>query len=198
MRIAIVEDDPILIESLQLLLSKQDGLTVVGAYRSAEKVLTSLKAVCPEILLTDLRLPRMSGIELIRKAKEIMPGLDIVAHMIFEDAESVFPAIKAGASGYLLKGSHPREIIDAMNKLRNGGATMSPALARKIIREFMYNGRDGGDLLSGHQYVVLRRIAEGLTCKEISDYSGSMSPDEVRTCIKNIYEKIRDNAAQAS
>ena len=136
MRLVIVEDDPILLESLKLLLSGEAGLTVAGAFGNAEDALRSLKKAAPEVMLADLGLPGMSGIELIKKAKEEMPQLEIMAHTVFEDRENVFSAIKAGASGYILKGSSPREIVEAIHEINKGGAPMSPKIARKVIHEF--------------------------------------------------------------
>ena len=113
MKLIIVEDDPILLESLKLLLSGETGISMVGAYGNAEDALRALNTVRPEVMLADLGLPGMSGIELIRRAKEEMSQLEIMAHTVFEDRENVFSAIKAGASGYILKGSSPREIVEA-------------------------------------------------------------------------------------
>ena len=110
MRLVIVEDDPLLLENLTLLLSGEGGITVAGSYRSAEEALKLFRSAKPEVMLTDIGLPGMSGVELIKKAKEAMPRLEIMAHTVFEDRENVFSAIKAGASGYLLKGSSPREM----------------------------------------------------------------------------------------
>ncbi len=135
MRLIIVEDDPLLLENLTLLLSGEEGLAVVGSYRSAEDALRGLRNAKPELMLTDLGLPGMSGVDLIKRAKEEIPSLEIMAHTIFEAREMVFPAIKAGASGYILKGSSPREIIESIHELYKGGAPMSPKIARKIINE---------------------------------------------------------------
>src|SRR5512141_2586020 len=140
MRLVIVEDDPMLLENLTLLLRGEEGITVSGAYRSAEDAMKSLRNASPEVMLTDLGLPGMSGVELIKKAKEEMPEMEIMAHTVFEDREKVFSAIKAGASGYILKGSSPREIIESIHALYKGGAPQSPKIARKIIHEFQDEG----------------------------------------------------------
>jgi two-component system NarL family response regulator len=136
MRLIIVEDDPILLESLKLILGGEAGITVAGAFGSAEEALRALGKSSPEVMLTDLGLPGMSGIELIKKAKDDMPSLEIMTHTVFEDRENVFAAIKAGASGYILKGSSPREIVEAIHEIHKGGAPMSPKIARKVIHEF--------------------------------------------------------------
>jgi DNA-binding NarL/FixJ family response regulator len=148
MKIVIVEDDPLLRENLQLLLSGDAGIKIAGSFGSAEEALHVLQDLHPDILLADLGLPGISGVELIKKAREQMPGLDIIAHTIFEDRESVFSAIKSGAAGYILKGSSPRELIEALYNLHGGGAPMSPKIARKVVLELQNEGVSEQYLLS--------------------------------------------------
>ncbi len=190
MRLVIVEDDPILLESLKLLLSGESNITVVGAYGSAEDALRSLKKAAPEVMLADLGLPGMSGIELIKRAKEDMPQLEIMAHTVFEDRENVFSAIKAGASGYILKGSSPREIVEAIHEVNKGGAPMSPKIARKVIHEFQDETVEEQYVLSQREKNIVKCIEQGLTYKEISLRLG-ISSHTVHTHIKNIYEKLQ-------
>ena len=187
----IVEDDPLLLENLKLLLSGESGITVVGAFSSAEDTLQALEKAAPEIMLVDLGLPGMSGIDLIKKAKEEIPGVEIMAHTVFEDRENVFSAIKAGASGYILKGSSPREIVEAIHELHKGGAPMSPKIARKVIHEFQDESITSEQyILSQREKDVVRCIEEGLTYKEIS-IKLKISSHTVHTHIKNIYEKLQ-------
>jgi two-component system NarL family response regulator len=191
MRLLIVEDDPLLLENLKLLLSGEPGITVVGAFSSAEDTLQALEKAAPEIMLVDLGLPGMSGIDLIKRAKEEIPGLEIMAHTVFEDRENVFSAIKAGASGYILKGSSPREIVEAIHELHKGGAPMSPKIARKVIHEFQdENISNEHYILSQREKDVVKCIEEGLTYKEISRKL-KISSHTVHTHIKNIYEKLQ-------
>jgi two-component system NarL family response regulator len=136
MRLAIVEDNLLLLENLRLLLSGEPGISVEGAFPSAEDALQALPGLDPDIMLVDLDLPGISGIELIRRVKVHKPDMEMMAYTIFEDRETVFSAIKAGACGYILKGSSPRELIESLNSLHQGGAPMSPKIARKVIREF--------------------------------------------------------------
>lgn len=190
MRLVIVEDDPILLESLKLLLSGESGITVAGGYRSAEDALRSLKKVSPDVMLADLGLPGISGIELIKRAKEDMPRLEIMAHTVFEDRENVFASIKAGASGYILKGSSPREIVEAIHEINKGGAPMSPKIARKVIHEFQDETIEDEYDLSQREKDIVKCIEQGLTYKEIS-LRLSISSHTVHTHIKNIYEKLQ-------
>ena len=190
MRLVIIEDDPLLLENLTLLLSGEEGITVSGSYRSAEDAMKLLKSAAPEVMLTDLGLPGMSGVDLIKKAKEEMPSLEIMAHTVFEDRERVFSAIKAGASGYILKGSSPREIIESIHALYKGGAPMSPKIARKVIHEFQDEIIGEQFLLTQREKEIVKLVEDGLTYKEIGEKL-NISTHTVHTHIKNIYEKLQ-------
>jgi two-component system NarL family response regulator len=190
MQVGIVEDDPLLLENLKLLLSGEKGIAIVGTWGSAEQALSALKKLSPEVMLIDLGLPGMSGIELIKKIKEEMSGIEIMAHTVFEDREKVFSAIKAGASGYILKGSSPRELIEALHNLHQGGSPMSPKIARKVVREFQDEGASGEYLLTPREKEIIKYIEDGLAYKEIAEKL-SISPHTVHTHIKKIYEKLR-------
>jgi two-component system NarL family response regulator len=190
MRLVIIEDDPLLLENLTLLLSGEEGITVSGSYRSAEDAIRSLRNAAPDVMLTDLGLPGMSGVDLIKKAKEEMPSLEIMAHTVFEDRERVFSAIKAGASGYILKGSSPREIIESIHALYKGGAPMSPKIARKVIHEFQDEVIGEQFLLTLREKEIVKLVEDGLTYKEIGEKL-SISTHTVHTHIKNIYEKLQ-------
>ncbi len=189
MRLVIVEDDSLLRYNLSLLLEDEKDFDVVGAFGSAEEALKNLHRLSPDLMLVDLGLPGMSGVELIREAKEKATEIEIMAHTIYEDKDTVFSAIKAGASGYLLKGSTPREIIEALHSLRRGGAPMSPKISRKVIREFQQGNINDQYILSPREKDILREIEKGMTYKEIAD-KFNISPHTVHTHIKNTYEKL--------
>ena len=148
-------------------------------------------------MLTDLGLPGMSGIELIKKAKDDMPSLEIMTHTVFEDRENVFAAIKAGASGYILKGSSPREIVEAIHEIHKGGAPMSPKIARKVIHEFQDENVEDQYILSQRERDIVKCIEQGLTYKEIS-LRLKISSHTVHTHIKNIYEKLQADRLAAA
>ncbi|HWR59276.1 MAG TPA: response regulator transcription factor [Thermodesulfovibrionales bacterium] len=195
MNIIIVEDNRLLLENLKLLLSGEPGITVTGAFETAEDALKALKGSHPDVLLVDLGLPGMSGIDFIRRVKRETPSIDIMAHTIFEDKENVFSAIKAGASGYILKGSSPREIIEALNGLYQGGAPMSPKIARKVIVEFQDEGANEEYCLTQREKAIVKGIEEGLVYKEIGDKL-HISPLTVRVHVRNIYEKLQAKSKQ--
>lgn len=142
------------------------------------------------MLIADIGLPGMSGIDMIRIAKAHHPDLDIMAHTVCDDRDPVFSAIKAGATGYLIKGSTSRELVEARHELRNGGAPMSPKIARSVIREFQDEDLSDPYLLSGRERDVLSCVEQGLSYKEISN-TLNISPHTVHTHIKKIYEKLQ-------
>lgn len=191
MNICIVEDNKSLLDNLRILLAGEPGFTVSGAYASAEQALRSDAWGGVDALLSDIDLPGMSGVELIRKALALNPRLQIMAYTVFEDRETVFAAIKAGAAGYLLKGCSPRELVEGLRELCRGGAPMSPKIARKVIRELQTPGSDAGGegLLTAREKGILSAIGLGRSYKEIAaDFN--ISPHTVHTHIKNIYEKL--------
>lgn len=197
MKVSIVEDDLLLRENLKLLLSGETGISVTGAFASAEDALVGIKRARPEILLADIGLPGMSGVDLIRSIKDQLPDIEIMAHTVFDDRETVFSAIKAGASGYILKGGTPRELIDALHTLAKGGSPMSPKIARKVIREFQDEGADEQYLLSHREKEIVKEIESGMTYKDIAA-KFSISPHTVHTHIKNIYEKLHAKDRQGA
>jgi DNA-binding NarL/FixJ family response regulator len=190
MKIVIVEDNRLILENLRLLLNGEAGITVVGAFGSAEEALPELANCAPDVMLVDLDLPGISGIELTRRSKARSPELDIMAYTIFEDRETVFSAIKAGASGYILKGSSPRELVESLNSLFHGGAPMSPKIARKVIQEFQDEEVSEDNLLSQREKNIVKGIEQGLTYKNLAE-KFNISPHTVHTHIKNIYEKLQ-------
>ncbi|MBN1568683.1 MAG: response regulator transcription factor [Acidobacteria bacterium] len=195
MRVVLVEDDPLLRNNIVLLLKGEPGITIQNSFGSAEEALVSFPDPASEIMLVDIGLPGMSGIDLIRQVKSRKPEIEIMAHTVFEDRKSVFSALKAGASGYLLKGSTPRELIEALFNLYNGGAPMSPKIARAVIREFQEDGIEESYLLSQREQQILSSLEKGLTYKEIAS-AFNISPHTVHTHIKNIYEKLQAKSRQ--
>jgi two-component system NarL family response regulator len=195
MRLAIIEDNLPLLDNLKLLLGGENGITVVGAFGSAEDALKGLEAVSPELLLVDLGLPDMSGLEFIKRVKAAMPELDIMVYTVFDDWPNVFAAIKAGATGYILKGTSPRELIEAIRNLHQGGAPMSRRIARMVVSEFHGENKSEQTSLSVREREILNDMNKSFTYKEIAA-NLNISPHTVRTHIKNIYKKLQTKSKQ--
>jgi two-component system NarL family response regulator len=195
MRIAIVEDNVLLGDNLAEVLMSVPDSTVVGKYRTAEDALARLRPGEVDLLIVDIELPGISGIELISRlrgnAGERFQGLLILVWTIHEDRDVVYGALKAGADGYLLKGCSLAELESSIQSLRAGGAPMSPSIARRVLREWVgeETARDGTDL-SVRERTVLRSIAAGHSYKEVAAEL-SLSTHTVHTHIKHIYEKLQ-------
>lgn len=190
MKVCIVEDDKLLLDNLCLLLRGEPGVEVVGGFLNAEDALAALARSELEVLLADIDLPGMSGVELIRQVKELRPAVNCMAFTIFEDRATVFAAIKAGACGYLLKGASPRTLVESLRELYEGGAPMTPKIARKVVLDIQQDGKVPETPLSDREVDILREIERGLSYKEIAA-ALHISPHTVHTHIKNIYEKIQ-------
>ncbi|HEY5975692.1 MAG TPA: response regulator transcription factor [Geobacteraceae bacterium] len=197
MKLLLVEDNTLTREALQILLAGEQGIEIVGSCETAEEALSALAQVVPDVMVVDLDLPGMSGIELTRLVKRSHPAVEVMAFTVFEDRDTVFAAIKAGASSYLLKGSSPRELVEAITSLQQGGAPMSPKIARKLIREFQAGVESTENSLSHREKVIVRSVEQGLTYKEIADRL-CISPHTVHTHIKNIYEKLQVKDRQSA
>ena len=190
-RIAIVEDNKDLRRSLEQLFSKTDVFECVASLGNLQNVVSEFNKTSPEIVLMDIGLPDISGIEGVRTVKNNFPEMHVLMFTVFEDDEKIFDAIRAGASGYLLKKTPARDIIEAVKQLHEGGAPMSPTIARKVLGSF--HATSGNTLdpydLTTREKEVLFSLADGLSYKKIADkYFVSIST--VRTHIVNIYQKL--------
>ncbi|ADH85742.1 response regulator transcription factor [Desulfurivibrio alkaliphilus] len=189
MKLAILEDDFSLRENLRLLLDGVPEFTVCGTYANGAAALAAAGTTPIDIMLVDLGLPDISGVEVIRKGKELQPATEFMAYTIYEDREKVFAALKAGASGYLLKGCSPRELIESIQELHLGGAPMSPKIARRLIMEFREKGSLQQNLLSTREVEIIREVEKGFSYKDIAAKL-FISPHTVHSHIKKIYEKL--------
>lgn len=190
MRLAIVEDSIPVLENLKILLGGEEGITVVGAFGAAEEALRELETTAPEIMLVDLGLPGMPGTEFIKKAKDRFPRIEMMVYTVFDDWANVFAALKAGATAYILKGTKPKDLVEAIASLHQGGAPMSPKIARMMIAEFHGETEGSGCSLTAREKEILAGMDKHLTYKELADKL-CISPFTVRTHIKNIYEKLQ-------
>jgi len=194
-RVGIVEDDARLRESFTRLVRGTEGFTCVGGFQSAEDALPALPALQPDVVLMDINLPGMSGIECARRLKQVAPAVNVVMLTTFDDSDKVFDSLKAGASGYLLKRASGAEIVAAVTDVCAGGAPMSGTIARKVVDFFGRRPAPDGASLTEREHQVLDALSEGQQYKEIADLLG-ISINTVRNHIKKIYEKLHVNTRQ--
>ncbi len=200
LKLALVEDDPIYRGVLLDVFGAEPTLTVLGAYDSGEPLLEALSELDPDVVLVDLGLPDMSGPELIMRVKSLRPICEVMAHTISEGRDVVFAALRAGATGYILKGAKPDELLRAIRTLSLGGAPMSPSIARSVIRVFQKETAIAEDyLLTARERDVLMLLERGLTYKDAARQL-DISPHTVHSHIKKVYEKLhaqgRDEAVR--
>lgn len=189
MRIAIVEDNASIRENLIILLNGEHDFEVCADFGTAEEALPYLLENKPDVLLADIGLPGMSGIDLIKKVRSKHKDIEIMVHTVFDARDTVFAAIKAGATGYMLKTASPRELIESLENLSRGGAPMSPKIARAVIAEFQDDGITEQYLLTPREREILVELERGLTYKEIAAKL-TISYHTIHSHIKNIYEKL--------
>jgi len=191
--ISLVEDNTALAHELRELFNSQDDMLVLDVFPSAEIALQSLPSRTPELLVVDLRLPGMGGVELILLLKQRFPKLHMLVLTMYEESDLIFEALRAGASGYLLKRLQPEELCDAVRQTSRGGAPMSPSIALKVVESFRTppaaRTLAAESRLSPREEEILSLLAEGCLYKEISASLG-ISIDTVRTHLRRIYEKL--------
>ncbi len=198
-KIAIVEDNNTLLRSLTHLFDTTEGMKCISSLSNLMNVVSEFRKAEPDIVLMDIGLPNISGIEGVRTVKENFENIQVLMFTVFDDEEKIFEAIEAGASGYLLKKSSPKEITEAIFSLYNGGAPMSASIARKVIQSFQHNPSTNKDTfqLTTRENEILSSLVDGLSYKKLAKkYFISIST--VRTHIRHIYEKLHVNSkAQA-
>lgn len=191
--VAIVEDSSVLGASLQKIIETSDNLQMVGLWTSGEEALKKIEAFRPQVVLMDINLPDISGIEVTARIKQHLPEIQIVMVTVYRDHNKIFAALKAGASGYLLKRASTAEVRAAIKDVLTGGAPMSAEIARRIVDAFHQPASAAvtpGDLeLSVREIEILEQLCEGLANKEIADRLG-ISFETVRVHLKNIFEKL--------
>lgn len=178
-------------QKVKRIIDESEEFVCLSTYSNAEKALQELPDLKPDIVLMDINLPGMSGIECITKIKKKCPQTQFMMFTIYEDSEQVYEALAAGASGYLLKKTPPDKILEALKELFEGGAPMSTHIARKVVSFFQKEHHSDGNSspLSNREKEVLALLSKGFLYKEISDQL-SISIGTVRQHIHNIYEKL--------
>jgi DNA-binding NarL/FixJ family response regulator len=191
--VAIVEDDVPAREILAGWIRNADGFRCAGEFDDAETALAKLPHEKPSVVLFDINLPGMNGIECVRKLKPRLPDTQFVMVTVYEDANHIFNALSAGASGYLLKQTRRNELIDALKDVHAGGSPMSSQIARKVVQNFYRNETQdaGGETieLSPREREVLELLARGYLYKEIAEML-KISVQTVNTYIRRVYEKL--------
>ena len=190
--VAIVEDDVPAREILAGWIRDTAGFRLAGEYNDAESAIAKLPQEKPSVVLFDINLPGMNGIECVRRLKPRLPETQFLMVTVYEDANHIFNALSAGASGYLLKQMRRNELMDALKDVHAGGSPMSSQIARKVVQSFRRNETENnGETveLSGREREVLELLARGYLYKEIAEML-KISVQTVNTYIRRIYEKL--------
>jgi DNA-binding NarL/FixJ family response regulator len=190
-KVSIIEDDDWIRENLATQIARREGFIVARCYGSGEAALAEITKDVPDVLLVDINLPKMNGIECVRKLKAVIPETLILMLTAYEDSDKIFKSLLAGASGYLLKRTPQNEILQAIADVYRGNSPMTGHIARKVVQYFNQRGVTENEIekLSNREREVLDRLAEGIAYKEIADNLG-LSIDTVRMHIKGIYSKL--------
>ncbi len=189
--VSLVEDDQGTRENLLALLANAPTLRALQAYSSGEEALQKMAAAVPDVVLMDINLPGMSGIECVGQLKSKFPQVQILMLTTYEDSKLIFDSLRTGASGYLLKNMPPAEVIQAIEQVSAGGAPMSMTIARKVVNYFQQIKQAPAeiDLLSKREQEILALLAKGYLYKEIADQLG-ITPGTVRVHLHTVYEKL--------
>ena len=189
--VSIVDDEADLREHIAGYLAAAGNIRCQSAYASAAEALEHLPQDKPDVILMDINLGDMDGIECVRRLTALVPDVQVLMLTVFEDTEQIFRALAAGASGYLLKRLSPKKLLEAIEEVYAGGSPMSAPIARKVVQSFKAAPAHGDDSvdLSPRERSVLDRLAGGLAYKQIADELG-VSIHTVRNYIRRIYEKL--------
>jgi len=194
--ISIVEDNDQLRATLAKVIGRADGFRFATDYASAEDALADLPKVKPDVVLMDINLPGINGVECVRKLKALLPQTQVMMLTVYEDTENIFNALAAGANGYMLKRTPTKELVEAIREMQRGGSPMTTHIARLVVQSFQKAAAPapapGDDLsvLSEREQQVLDLLAQGLIYKEIAEKL-NIGYETVHTYIRRIYEKLQ-------
>jgi len=190
--VSIVEDNEQLRGTLARVIGRVEGFRCVSHYGTAEAALEGLPKAKPDVVLMDINLPGINGVECVRQLKQLLPDTQSVMLTVYEDTENIFNALAAGAAGYLLKRTKSAELIEAIREVHRGGSPMTTHIARKVTQSFMKTGPSSrpAENLSEREQEVLDCLSKGFFYKEIADKLG-ISYETVHTYIRRIYEKLQ-------
>lgn len=188
-KVALVDDNKDLREGLQIMLGEhKDEFQCVGAFADAESAVSRIPLLNPDVVLMDINLPGMTGIQCVKKLKEKMPRLDVIMLTVFAEDDTVFDSLCAGACGYITKNASPQQILDAIREVRDGGAPMSARIARMVVGSFKTPAEPSVQLTE-REREVLDQLCKGKSYKMVAD-ALNITHDTVRHHIKNIYKKL--------
>lgn len=192
--VSVVDDESSLRQSIETFVNGSPGFRCLATYASGEAALEQLPGGWPDVILMDIHMTGMSGIECVRRLKAMKPPVQILMLTVYEDADQIFAALAAGATGYILKRLTPAKLLEAIQDVHAGGSPMSPSIARKVLASFKKPGPGTGsvaetDELSPREQMVLDCLARGYTYQKTGD-TLKISLHSVRTYVRRIYEKL--------
>lgn len=194
--VCIVEDNNDIRQALEQIIMMADGYKFLGSFISAEDAIVDIPRLKPNVVLMDINLGGMSGIDCVRELKPQFPDILFMMCTVYEEDEKIFEALAAGANGYILKKTAPGKLLEAIRELQDGGAPMSSQIARKVVTAFQGKPSTSGitslDKLSNRENEILELLAKGLLYKEISSQLG-IAQETVRKHVYHIYEKLHVN-----
>ena len=193
--IIIFEDNDSLRESLVVLLKSSAEFEVMGDYRNCIDAANIVRRSKPDIVIMDIDLPEKSGIEGTRIIKEACPEISVIMYTMFEDDKKIFESLCAGANGYILKINTPYKLFDAIREVKEGGAPMSPTVARRVLQSFQQKNMQQLYDLSKRENEILHHLTEGYSIKLIASELG-IAYETVRSHLKNIYSKLHVNCGK--
>lgn len=190
-RVALVEDDARLRISLAEFISRSPGFVCTGSFPDAESALQGIVAAAPQVILVDIELPGMSGVDCVPRLRELLPDAGIVMLTVYDNSDNIFRSLENGASGYLLKRTRPDELLRSIQDVHNGGAPMNSHIARLVVQSFHRRGTSPrpAENLTPREEEVLRLVARGMINKEIAEELG-ITLETVRQHLKNTYAKL--------
>jgi DNA-binding NarL/FixJ family response regulator len=190
-RVSIVEDNRGTRESLSELLGRAPALCFMGAHPNGEEALRRIPGEAPDVVLMDINLPHMNGIECVARLKQQLPKTQVLMLTTYEESDLIFDSLRKGASGYLLKNMPPKELIQAIEQVHAGGAPMSMQIARKVVNHFQQIKKPESEVekLTGREHEILALLAKGYFYKEIADQL-DISLSTVRAHLHAVYEKL--------
>ncbi|MFH4965501.1 response regulator transcription factor [Gaetbulibacter sp. M235] len=194
-RVLIYEDNPQLREGLTMLIDGSEGFNVVASYKNCNNILSELKTWGPDVLLMDIDMPGVNGIEGLKKVREINQEVKILMLTVFDDNKNVFEALKNGANGYLLKKTPPAKLLEYIGDVASGGAPMTSSIATQVLKMFSELPQQSNNEynLSEREKQVLQFLVNGYSYKMIAN-DMFIAIDTVRSHIKKIYEKLHVNS----